>query len=327
MAAADPFLSRTEGGRPLSEERTLTVGQYLREEREKKNLSLEEVAKVTRITLENLQALERDDFQAISAPIFVRGFLRNYASQLGLDPNEIMARYESQVDLLKISPKVKESPPIKNGSPLFKYIAFLILILIGTAIGFYYYQQAPPPPPPPSATPPPPPAVAVQPPPPTAPPPPEGPAPQVASQPEKEKKQPEKAPATAPKGTLEKSEERGHILKVIAKEKTWLRIKPDDQPVIDVLLQPGETVSWSTRGKFNITVGNAGGIEIFFDGVSQGIPGKSGQVIHLVLPKETNPSKAEPQKETKPSTESVPKKIEPSKEIAAKEPMADGREK
>ena len=301
----------------MSEERTLTVGQYLREEREKKNLSLEDVAKVTRITLENLQALELDDFQAISAPIFVRGFLRTYASQLGLDPNEIMARYESQVDLLKISPKVKESAPAKNGSPLFKYIALLILILVGAAIGFYYYQKTPaPPPPPPSAppSPPSPPAVTVQPPPPPAPPPPEKALPQPASQPEKEKKQPEKAPApaTAPKGALEKSEERGHSLKVIAKEKTWLRIKPDDQPVIDVLLQPRETVSWSTRGKFDITVGNAGGIEIFFDGVSQGIPGKSGEVIHLVLPKETKPSTPPVPKENKPSEPAPQKQPKPS---------------
>ncbi len=47
MATSNSFPSGTEGGKPVSEERGLTVGQYLRQERERKNISLEDVAKVT----------------------------------------------------------------------------------------------------------------------------------------------------------------------------------------------------------------------------------------------------------------------------------------
>jgi cytoskeleton protein RodZ len=334
MATPNSSLPGTEEGKPLSEEPSLTVGQYLRQEREKKNISLQAVAKVTRITQENLEALERDDFRAISASVFARGFLRTYASFLGLDPEEVISRYDSQIDLLKISPKIKEPTPAEDHNPLFKYVVFLSLIVIGVAIGYYFFQRvpSPPPQPPPLATVPSPPAPTVQPPPPPGPPPPEIASHEAVLPPEKEKKQTEKLPAPAPiTKEEEKSKERRHILKVVATEKTWLRIKPDDQPVIEVLLQPKETASWSARRRLDITVGNAGGVEIFFNGVSQGNLGKSGEVINFVLPKEagafkppvpkeTKPSEPVIQKDSKPSTDVVPKETKPSIEVAPKEP-------
>ncbi len=72
----------------MNEEQVLSVGSYLRQERERRNISLESVAKVTRITLQNLEALERDDFRLLPAPVFTRGFLRTYAAYLGIDPKE-----------------------------------------------------------------------------------------------------------------------------------------------------------------------------------------------------------------------------------------------
>jgi len=128
----------------LTEEHGLTVGQYLRQEREKRKITLDSVAKVTRITKENLEALENDEFQAISAPVIVRGFLRNYAICLGLDPQELVDRYDSQTDLIKI-PGDKEVPqPSKDENPVFKYLVFLCILLAGVAI-IYYLQRSPAP--------------------------------------------------------------------------------------------------------------------------------------------------------------------------------------
>jgi len=319
----------------VSEERGLTLGQYLRQERERQNISLQDVARVTRITLENLEALERDDFKAISAHVFARGFLRTYASHLGLDPKEVIARYDSQIDLFKIPPpKIKEPAPVQEENPILKYVVFLSLIVLGVAIGFYFFQKgsAPPPQPPFLVNVPPPSTPAAQPSPPASPSPRETASSEKAPPPEKEKKPGEKLLAATPLSKEEeKPKERRHILKVVTTEKTWLRIKPDDQPVIDVLLQPGETVSWSARRRFDITIGNAGGIQIFFNGVSQGQLGKPGEVINLVLPKEEKPSKPPVLKETKPpepapqkesesAIEAVPKETKPSVETAPEGP-------
>ena len=288
----------------MNEEPGLTVGQYLRQEREKRKVTLDSVAKVTRITKENLEALENDEFQAISAPVFARGFLRNYATYLGLDPRELLARYEAQTERAKISGAKEGAQPSQEKNPLFRYLLFLCILLAG--VGIIYYLQEPP-----VSTSPAPPSPVVTPAPsalspstaPGAPPSP----PKTAVSPEKgapggippEKKEqpPEKvaAAATVP-GEKEITPNRRHTLKAVTTEKTWMRIRNDEGQVSDVLLQPKETFTWTARRQFYIIVGNAGGVELFFNGASQGRLGKSGEVVHLVLPKEAEaaPSPAAP---------------------------------
>ena len=74
------------------------LGQLLREAREQKGVSLEEVEGATHIRLKFLQALEEGDFGALPAETYVKGFLRTYAMYLELDPEEVMALYEGQED-------------------------------------------------------------------------------------------------------------------------------------------------------------------------------------------------------------------------------------
>lgn len=310
----------------MTEEHGLTVGQYLRQEREKRKITLDSVAKVTRITKENLEALENDEFQAISAPVFVRGFLRNYATYLGLDPQELVARYDSQTNLIKIPGAKEASQPSKDENPVFKYLAFLCILLAGVAIIYYLQKPSVPPPPAPVVTPAPgspSPAPGARPSPLKTETSPGKPVPKVIP-PEKEKKPSEKlvTAATVP-GEKETTPDRRHVLKAVATEKTWLRILNDEQQVSDVLLQPKETSSWTARRQFHITIGNAGGIELFLNGVSQGRLGKSGEVINLVLPRETGaapPSTAAPAKESPPPQDLKPPGSKPSKEETSAKP-------
>jgi cytoskeletal protein RodZ len=66
-------------------EMTLSTGQQLRQAREARKLSLEQVATYTRIRLHYLAALEADDISAFPSAVQARGFLRTYAGYLGLD--------------------------------------------------------------------------------------------------------------------------------------------------------------------------------------------------------------------------------------------------
>ena len=72
------------------------LGQLLREAREKKGVSLEEVEEATHIRQKFLQALEEGNFGALPAETYVKGFLRTYAMYLELDPEELMALYEGR---------------------------------------------------------------------------------------------------------------------------------------------------------------------------------------------------------------------------------------
>ena len=62
-----------------------SVGQILRDERLRQLLTLEEVSASTRISLKNLDAIERDDLKQISSPFFYRSFVRQFAERLGVE--------------------------------------------------------------------------------------------------------------------------------------------------------------------------------------------------------------------------------------------------
>lgn len=93
------------------------IGQILREARENKGLSLEEVQAATRINPRYLEALEEGDYEALPTPVHVKGFLRNYARHLGLEPEPLLDRYEAG---LGRAPKPKPAPetPITPDNPL-----------------------------------------------------------------------------------------------------------------------------------------------------------------------------------------------------------------
>ena len=65
------------------------VGERLREAREKKKLSLDDVAAQTRIPLRHLSSIETGDWENLPAPTYTIGFAKNYAAAVGLDRTEI----------------------------------------------------------------------------------------------------------------------------------------------------------------------------------------------------------------------------------------------
>lgn len=76
----------------------MDVGAALREARERRRISLEELARTTKIGLATLRALERNQVDHLPGGIFLRGFLRAYARQVGLDPEDTVRRYLAQFE-------------------------------------------------------------------------------------------------------------------------------------------------------------------------------------------------------------------------------------
>jgi cytoskeleton protein RodZ len=67
-----------------------TSGKYLKAERELRNLSLEEIAKSTKIKEDFLKAIEEDRYEFLPPAIYVKGFLIIYARHLGLNPYDVV---------------------------------------------------------------------------------------------------------------------------------------------------------------------------------------------------------------------------------------------
>lgn len=88
------------------------LGNILREAREAKGLTLSEVQEQTRISTKFLAAIENGQYNLLPTPVHVRGYLRNYARFLSLDPSPLLERYE----VTKSSKtKKKAAPPTYNG--------------------------------------------------------------------------------------------------------------------------------------------------------------------------------------------------------------------
>src|SRR5689334_16505304 len=70
-----------------------SFGEELRREREIRGISLKEISDATKISKRFLEAIERNDHRTLPAPVFTRGFVREYARYLGLNFDEIVNRY------------------------------------------------------------------------------------------------------------------------------------------------------------------------------------------------------------------------------------------
>jgi len=71
-----------------------TLGEFLRRERELRSISLEEIARTTRIPLRTLRCIEQDEFDHLPGRVFTRGFLQAYAQALDLDPAPLLQRFD-----------------------------------------------------------------------------------------------------------------------------------------------------------------------------------------------------------------------------------------
>ena len=70
-----------------------SFGSWLRSQREVRQIELEAISQSSKISIRYLEALELDRFDLLPATIFVRGFLREYARIVGLDPDEVLNFY------------------------------------------------------------------------------------------------------------------------------------------------------------------------------------------------------------------------------------------
>ncbi len=101
-----------------------TVAEQLRAAREAKNLTVQQVADATKIRTDHIRALEDGNFSVFSAPIYIRGSVKNYAAMLKLDVPQIIAALD---DELKGTKKFSEPPPLveTSKSPL-DHVMFLL---------------------------------------------------------------------------------------------------------------------------------------------------------------------------------------------------------
>ena len=80
-----------------------SVGARLRSAREARQISLQQIATTTKISVSALEALEQTDLSRLPGGIFTRAFVRAYATEVGLDPEETMRDFMVEVDEAQVA--------------------------------------------------------------------------------------------------------------------------------------------------------------------------------------------------------------------------------
>ena len=111
-----------------------SLGTYLRQGRERSGLSVDAISSASRIVPQLIRALEGDRFDLLPAPVYVRGFIRAYCEQVGIDAEEALRRYEIHVasrpapSLKPLPPATPPRPPARSWRPAVVGAAFLVAV-------------------------------------------------------------------------------------------------------------------------------------------------------------------------------------------------------
>jgi transcriptional regulator with XRE-family HTH domain len=227
-----------------------SLGRYLKREREFRDISLREVSKNTKVKEHLLKAIEEDQYVSLPSPTYVKGFLLSYAKYIGLDPNDVLLRYESSLKGKSVTRP--EAPPEKKILWNIKYPWMIGGIIVVSLFASYFLFLHPSKPPIES----------------------------ISVKPKVEETLPS-PPQIA--GTTSTPEEQPFSLQLKAVEETWVRIQINGQPENEMTLKPGESTSHRALNRIHLLVGYAGGLDIIFKGKSLERFGKSGEVVNLIF--------------------------------------------
>jgi transcriptional regulator with XRE-family HTH domain len=249
----------------------ISLGIRLRELREANGASLDDIARSTRVGRGYLEALEADSLGELPSPVFVKGFIRAYCEFLETSPDEALGLYREVTGETVKPDRVQSAvntPSTRRFGPLM--VSLVLFIALGASLFALRIGLKSPPRPAPTAP---------------------GPArgdtesvPLLTRSPVTATPvvpvQPTPAPASEPRPSAQR-------LLIHAVEPTWIRVQADEGQVAEEILQAGAIREWTASRRFVLTVGNAGGLEIDFNGRRIPALGARGAVIQrLVLPTE-----------------------------------------
>lgn len=252
------------------DEESVSFGTWLRRQREVREISLREIADDTKISLRYLEAFEQDRFDALPATVFAKGFLRQYAQYVGLDPDEVINHFLSAQQALEPEDEEPEPEPAKRPVSGWLYNLLLVLVVVAVIVlvallAFHTERRnaavrsAPSTVADPSTEPPAPGTPA------------EAPAAQAAAQLE---------PPPPPVSAVEPEAPLRVTLDFTAN--CWVEIVVDGRERIQREIVQGESLQLAADETVVMTLGNAGGVEVRVNGHPYDLGRNAGQVARGV---------------------------------------------
>jgi transcriptional regulator with XRE-family HTH domain len=245
-----------------------SFGEELRREREIRGISLKEIADATKVSKRFLEALERNDHRTLPAPVFTRGFVREYARYVGLNVEEIVNRYNfaaASDERIEKPPQIEKYPqtPVRDISPrpapkrgippVYARIDrnIIIMLLIMIALGGVAWWAV-----------------------------------QYRNRTEAEPV--ENVPVTATRATVppvlpppeSQNDDSKLRLAVEVVEDAWVVLEADGKTVVSAEMEKGERRTFEAAEAFRFrTIGNAAGIRLTLNGATVPPLGEVGEVV------------------------------------------------
>lgn len=256
------------------------VGYTLRQERERQNLSVNDIEQGTSIRAVYIEAIENGEYDKLPGAIYTKGFIKNYAKFLALDADAVAKEFAADMAELKaeqeaeaakavaesqseseteVKPVQPEKKPLGHSIQLERrapsgMLIVAAVVLIAALAGFAWSQLS-------SDG-----DVAQV----------ETPAPQVqtvAPEPEPEPEPvAEPVAAAAPKSDVVSVQARFN-------NRCWTLVTVDGAVVQEGIVDGGQTLSWEGKEQITFRLGNAGAVEFFQDGKSIGVLGAEGDIV------------------------------------------------
>lgn len=210
-----------------------SLGQELKRERELRGISLKEISNTTRISLKFLEALEEDRLEVLPGEFFIRGILRAYAKNVGLDEDYVMNKLqeiwmlrEPSQDLERM--KKLRHPPFPRKNRILLYI-ILVIIAFAAFLSLYFVLRS---------------MLSTS-------------TPAVSQQTVIAESSPP-PPAEEPEPSI--AEEKEVDLKISFLEQTWIQVYADGEKKLDGLMSRGDKFSITAFRELVLNLGNAGGL-------------------------------------------------------------------
>lgn len=109
-----------------------TLGQFLKREREFRGITLKQVSQATRLSSIVIGHIEEDRYETLPKGSYVKGYLRSYARSVGLSVDEILSRYQKEIQGVKVEEDPFRRPRLKPEEmrrQIFLVILFLAVII------------------------------------------------------------------------------------------------------------------------------------------------------------------------------------------------------
>ena len=249
------------------------VGYTLRQERERQNLTINDIEEGTSIRSVYIEAIENGEYDKLPGTVYTKGFIKNYAKFLGMDAEAMTKEFANdlaelsgaaQAEEIKTEPAEKKPEPIPakpEKKPLGysveenprsnKLIIAAVVLIAAVAGGVWSWlsggesevAQVNPPP--------------VQ----------------------QEQPAPVEEPAPTPIANANPAPAENVSVQARFNDRCWLLVTVDGAVVQEGVVEGGQTLTWEGKEQINFRLGNAGAVEFFQGGKSLGVLGAVGDVV------------------------------------------------